>query len=396
MISERRLTLIASVMVIIGPLSLSLYTPAMPSLVRELHTDAAMIKLSLTVYLAGFALAQLLCGPLSDRLGRRLVVLLFSAVYVAGSLLVVASQSVEGLLIGRVVQGVGGCAGVALSRAMVRDCFTGQVAARIMVTIAMFLSIAPALGPIIGSFLLRFSGWHAIFLVMAAYGVLLMALMAATPETNRTPDPQAFDLLRMLANYRLLLGEPVYLRNVAVSALAVGGLYTFHSVTPFVYVDAIGLTPESFALVMLTSAFAFFAGSFVTNRLLRRHEARALVLGGILLTLLGGLGLVAGLQLLPPSVPGVALPVMCWAFGAAMLLPGATVDALAPFPQAAGAASAMMGFLQMAAGVMGTALASAFASSVDALAAVPFAMALLSLVLFALVRPRAARVRAAE
>lgn len=396
MIGERRLTLIASVMVIIGPLSLSLYTPAMPSLVRELHTDPGMIKLSLTVYLVGFAVAQLLCGPLSDRSGRRVVVTAFSAIYVLGSLIVVAAHSVEGLIVGRIVQGIGACAGVAISRAMVRDCFTGQTSARIMATIAMFLSIAPALGPLIGSLLLRFSGWHAIFLAMGAYGLVLIVLMTGVPETNRQRDPAAFDLMRMLANYRLLLVQPVYLRNVAVMALAVGGLYTFHSVTPFVYVEVIGLSPESYALVMVTSAFAFFAGSLLTNRLLRRLEARELILAGLVLTLLGGAGLVVGLELVEPTVPGVALPVMCWAFGSAMLLPGATVEALAPFPQAAGAASAMMGFLQMAAGVLGTALASAFAASVDALAVVPLGMALASLGIYVLVRRDPEQVAAAD
>lgn len=396
MISERRLTLIASVMVVIGPLSLSLYTPAMPSLARELQTDASMIKLSMTVYLAGFALAQLLCGPLSDRIGRRPVVALFSLVYVLGSLLVVASSSVEGLLIGRVVQGVGACAGAALSRAMVRDCFTGQVSARIMATIAMFLSVAPAMGPLVGSFLLGFSGWHAIFLAMAAYGLVLVVLMATIPETNRLPDANAFDVARMLGNYRRLLAEPVYLRNVGFSALVLGGLYTFHSITPFVYVDVIGLAPQTFALVMITGAFAFFAGSFVTSRLLRRREARELVLHGLLLVVLGGAGLLLGVKILAPSVPGVALPVMCWAFGAAMVMPGATVDALAPFPQAAGAAAAMMGFLQMGAGVMGSALGSLFPSSVDGLAAVPLGMALAALAVFVLLRPRAVPARAAE
>src|SRR5690606_7126729 len=187
--SERKTAVVGAILVALGPVSLALYTPAMPELVSVFKTDIATVKLTLTIYFAGFTLAQLLCGPLSDALGRRSVTLGFTVLYLVGSVVAMVSTSVDTMLTGRLLQGVGASAGVAISRAIVRDQFTGQVSARIMNMIGLMLAVAPAFSPMIGGLVLETLGWRAIFIIMVLYGVAvgLLALFFMH-ETNLNRD----------------------------------------------------------------------------------------------------------------------------------------------------------------------------------------------------------------
>ncbi|HYD98486.1 MAG TPA: multidrug effflux MFS transporter [Alphaproteobacteria bacterium] len=395
-LSERAMSLLGALLVAIGPLSLALYTPAMPTVARALATDPAMVKLSLTVYLAGFAVAQLICGPLSDRYGRRPVILGFTGLYILGALACLAAPGIGGLLAGRLVQGIGACASVALSRAMVSDLFKGQTAARIMSTIGMILSVAPAVAPVIGAQLLLFASWRWLFAMMAGYGALLVLLvLLRVPETNHDRDPQALRPGRMAANYLTLLTDARYLRFVLLGALAIGGLFTFSAIVPFVLIDRVGFSPEGYSYLMGTSTGAYFLGAALTNRLLRRRPAAELVGWGAAAILASGLALGGGLALFGPSGWTVMAPVCVWTGGLALIMPGATMGALAPFRTMAGAASALMGALQMGSGVAGSALAAALTDSTLALAVVPGAMAVAGTLAYVALRPAAGGASAA-
>ncbi|MDX1731705.1 MAG: MFS transporter, partial [Aurantimonas coralicida] len=161
--SERRTSLIGGCLVAIGPISMALYTPAMPTLVAEFDTTESMIKLSLAVYFAGFALTQLVCGPMSDAFGRRVTTLGFMVLYLAGAILAMAAANVEMLIAARILQGVGASVGVATARAIVRDQFEGETSSRIMNTIGIILALGPAVSPTIGGLTLELAGWYAIF-----------------------------------------------------------------------------------------------------------------------------------------------------------------------------------------------------------------------------------------
>ncbi len=188
--SEGRLAVIGGLLVALGPISLSLYTPAMPELVHVFSTDVATIKLTLTSYFAGFALSQLVCGPLSDAFGRRRIALAFTFIYLVGSVIAAGAPSVEWLLGARLVQGIGAAAGVSIARAMVRDLHTGDASIRIMNMIGVLLAIGPAASPTIGGIALDLFGWQSIFAFMVGYGAILtLVLLTLTPETNRNPDP---------------------------------------------------------------------------------------------------------------------------------------------------------------------------------------------------------------
>ncbi|WP_075217252.1 multidrug effflux MFS transporter [Mongoliimonas terrestris] len=379
-LSERATSAFGAMLVAIGPISMALYTPAMPTLVTAFGTTMAMVKATLTAYFAGFALAQLVCGPLSDGYGRKPVVLGFLALYVAASLVALVAPTAEWLIAARFVQGVGAAAGVAISRAIVRDSFTGQQSARIMNTIGIWLAVGPALSPTIGGILLQVFDWHAIFVSMVVYGVVLLAVVAVgLPETNRTPDPARARPAGLVSAYRMLLADRRFLRPSLVVGLTIGGLYALGTMLPFVIIERVGLSPTAFGLGMLMQSGSFIAGGIVTRRLLKRMDAGRLVIPGLVLCATGGVMLFASLSLLPPSFLGIMGPVGVFAFALALFMPAMTTEGLAPFPQAAGAAAALMGFLQMGGGFAGSAIATLFADPVLALATIVPAMTVIGL-----------------
>ncbi|WP_246329231.1 multidrug effflux MFS transporter [Chthonobacter rhizosphaerae] len=381
-LSERATSAFGAMLVAIGPISMALYTPAMPTLVAAFGTSMGAVKATLTAYFAGFALAQLVCGPLSDGYGRRRVVIGFLALYVAASLLALLAPTVEWLLAARFVQGVGAAAGVAISRAIVRDSFTGQQSARIMNTIGIWLAVGPALSPTIGGILLQLFGWQAIFASMVVYGAALLAVVALLmPETNRAPDPARARPAGLLAAYRTLLADRRFLRPSLVVGLTIGGLYALGTMLPFVLIDRVGLSPTAFGLGMMVQSVSFITGGIVTRRLLTRLDAGRLVMPGLALCALGGVMLFASLTLLEPTFLGIMGPVGVFAFALALFMPAMTTDGLAPFPHMAGAAAALMGFLQMGGGFAGSAVAATFADPVTALATVVPTMTVVGLAL---------------
>ncbi|WP_431862617.1 multidrug effflux MFS transporter [Azospirillum sp.] len=357
--SEMRTAIMGALIVTLGPLSLALYTPAMPMLVEAFHTTASAVKLTLSVYFFGFAFSQLACGPLSDAYGRRPVALGFFAVYAVGSVLAALAWSIDVLLVGRFLQGVGAAAGIAISRAMVRDQFTGQNSARILNLIGLFLAVAPAVAPTLGGLILGTLGWQAIFYGMTVYGIAVLLLYAGTvAETNLTRNPENVRPSRVLRNYQTLLTDAVFMRAGLVLGLTLGGIYTLAALLPFVMIETVGLTPTQFGMAMLLQTGSYTTGAAITGRLLRTVDAKRLIPVGLAFVLAGAAGFGIGLRVLPPSLATVMAPTALWAFGISLVLPGTTAGALAGFPAIAGAASALTGFLQIGGGLAGSAAAA--------------------------------------
>ncbi|MFD2678976.1 multidrug effflux MFS transporter [Camelimonas lactis] len=357
--SEMRTAVIGALVVMLGPISMSLYTPAMPAMVHAFDTTPAAIKLTLTVYFIGFALAQLVCGPMSDAYGRRPVGIGFFTIYLAGSVIAAAAPSLSWLLAGRILQGIGAAAGISMSRAMVRDQYSGQQAARILNLIGVMLAIGPAVSPTLGGVILSTIGWQAIFFVMVLYGSVAIWLIAfVAPETNRNRDRALARPSAVLASYRTLFANRTFVATSLLIAMSPGGLYTLAAILPFVMIEKVGLTPTQFGMGMLAQTGSFMTGAALAGVLLRRTDATRLVPVGLALVALSGLGFCIGLRIWPPSFISVMAPTALWAFGNAFIMPGATTAALAPFPRIAGAASAVTGFMQIGGGLAGTAVAA--------------------------------------
>lgn len=373
-----RMTIVGALLIAVGPLSMSLYTPAMTLLITALHTTEHAVRATITVYLFGFALAQLICGPLSDRFGRRPILLVCLSLYVIGSIACAGAGSVGALIVGRLVQGIGACGGVALSRVMVVDRFAGGGAARIISLMSLILSIAPAAAPVIGGTLITVTSWRVLFMILAVYGAVLLALVWRFPETNDRRDAGATKLRSVAVNYGMLITSPAFIGQVVLTSLAVGGFYASQTLLPFVLMGKIGLSSPIFGAVTASLMVSYLLGSLATNRLLRFFSTGRLVLAGALMVLAAAIALALVLRLVGLGVLEIVLPMCLWMVGFAFIMPGVTTSALALFPRNAGSASALMGALQMGMGFVGAALCSLFADSAQAFATVPPAMGVLA------------------
>ena len=359
--SGRRTAIIGGLMVATGPLSLTLYAPALPSIVSDLGTTDAGGKLTLTVYFAAFALAQLLCGPLSDRYGRRATGTAFFAIYVLGSLVCTLAPTLEVLLLGRILQGFGVSAGVALSRAMVRDLFVGREAIGILTLINLVLTVAPAIAPTLGSAILLVGSWHLMFVVMAAFGLAIIALLGFSSRETLPPERRVpLKPATIIGNYLKLLSAPAFLLPAGTLAAAFGGFYASAALLPFVLIGQIGLTPFQFAMAMLIQTGSFITGNLIVARASRHIDGWQLVVLGLGLIAAAGLGYAIGPRLWPGEVLGVMIPVSFWMLALACLSPSATAAAMSGFGEIAGSAGALTGFFQMGGGFLASLAATLF------------------------------------
>lgn len=374
--SERRVSLIGAMLVAVGPVSMALFTPAMPELVRAFGTTEAAVKMTLSLYFAGFAFAQLVCGPLSDGFGRKPVTVAFMAVYLVASLIALAAPTIEVLIAARFLQGVGAAVGVAISRAIVRDLFTNERSARIMNLIGLILGVGPAFAPTLGGVTMQLFGWQMIFVMMMVFGLVILVVTQFAMRETVQRDPSRIRPRALARSYRQLLGSGYFMTASMALSGAVGALYTQATVLPFILMNRLGLSPTEFGMGMLMQSGMFFLGSLVVRQLIPRHGAFRIVPVGIGFILLGSLATATLLRLMEPAFLSVMGPVAVYTFGIAFVMPAMSTASLAPFPHMAGAAASMSGFLQMGSGLAGGALAMLFGDPVLAMAVLVPAMGL--------------------
>lgn len=354
---DRALTILATALVALGSVSTSLYIPSMPAIAAELDADIATVQRSFTVFMVGFASAQLIFGPLSDRFGRRPVLAAGLLIYIAACLACSLSATIDMFLLARFVQGLGACAGPVIGRAVIRDSFAREDAARAFAFIGMALSLSPALGPFIGGFLEIWFGWESAFLFQLAYGALMLWLAwARMKETLPEMDPMATNPVRLVRNYAGLLRHRHYVGNLAPGVAGFAGLFAYVSTSPFLFIDRLGLSPEVYGMLSVFSVSGFAFGSWLAGRLQGRMADGFVIRLGLAAQGLGAV-LMGGLSV-ELTLPHVLGPMMLFVFGFGLLMPASSAQALHPFPRIAGSASAMMGFLQIAGGAAGSFLLS--------------------------------------
>jgi MFS transporter, DHA1 family, multidrug resistance protein len=356
--TERQTSMIGAFLAVLGPMSMSLYTPAMPTIAHAFATTDAAVKLTLTLYFAGFAVSQLIAGPASDAMGRRKSTAAFMLIYLAGSIMAVLAPSIEWLMAARLIQGVGASIGTTVSRAIVRDQFAGEQSSRIMNTIGIMFSIGPGLAPTVGGVILAVSTWQAIFFVMVGFGLTAIGVSLLGMKETTIPDPSKARPGPLLASYGKLLGSAPVMSASLTIGFAAGALYMLATVLPFVLIDEAGLTPQQFGVGMLAQTGSYFVGSLVFRFWLRYWPASKLVVPGLGFVLFGSLLAYLLLQFLQISYLSVMVPVGFYAFGIAFIMPHMTTAAMMPFPRIAGTAAAMMGCVQMGSGFVGGMIAA--------------------------------------
>lgn len=379
LMSERRVGLIGALLVAVGPVSMALFTPAMPELVQAFGTTEAAVKMTLSLYFAGFAFAQLFCGPLSDGFGRKPITLVFMGIYLLASVLALLAPTIEALIAARFLQGVGSAVGVAIARAIVRDLFTSERSARIMNLIGLILGIGPAFAPTLGGITMELFGWHAIFVLMIIFGIVIVtAAQLWLVETVRR-DLSRIRPRELVRSYRTLFGDGYFMSSSLVLAGAIGALYTQATVLPFILMSRVGLTPTEYGFGMLMQSGMFFAGSLVVRSLMGRFGAYRLVPVGLACIAMGSIGMAVLLRVVEPTFLTVMGPVAFYAFGIAFVMPAMSTASLAPYPLIAGAAASLSGFLQMGGGLAGGLLIALFANPVTAMATVIPLMGLMAI-----------------
>lgn len=365
------LGVLLTTLVALGPLSTDLYLPSLPTLARVFATDAARVQLTLSVFLAGFAVAQLAYGALSDRFGRRPLVLGGLAIYFLASLACVFATSVEQLIGARFVQAIGACAGPVLGRAIIRDAWGPLEAARALSYVSGAMALAPLIGPALGGLLTVAFGWQSNFVILAVFaGLQGLAVWHWLGETNRLPDPLATRLGNMFGNFRSLLGDRNYLGSLLGLAFSYSALFAFISGSSFVLIGRFALSPAAYGLCFSFAVAGYITGTQLAGRLVRRCGIGRLMVGG------GWLGAAAGAALLAlelagvRTLPAVLGPMFFVSASVGLVMPMASALALAPYPNMAGAASSLMGFSQMGiAALVGVGVGHGVAASSSVLAA---------------------------
>lgn len=380
--SPRRVTMVCAAMVALGPLAMALYTPAMPSIGADLGASGPAVKMTLTAYFAGFALAQLAAGPLSDALGRRATLFWFTTLFALATIWAIMAPDIEHLIAARAVQGIGASVGVAVSRAVVRDLYVGEASSRIMNAIGMTLAVGPAIAPTIGGLTLEVLPWPAVFALMLIYALALIALVHLRLEETVTRDMSRFRPRRLARNYGTLLGSRAFVSASLIMAGSAGTIYAQATLLPFVLIDQVGLSPAEFGMSMILQTGSFFLGGVTVRHLLRRHDARALAAPGLALLLLGAALLVPHALGSAPTLVNTMGPIGIYAFGIAFVMPFASTAAMAPFPHIAGAAAALMGFAQMGGGLVGGVIGAALGDPAVGLGVVAPVMALTATLAF--------------
>jgi DHA1 family bicyclomycin/chloramphenicol resistance-like MFS transporter len=354
------LPIMLGAMAAFGPLATDMYLPAFPAIAAGLPADPASVQVTLATFFAGTALGQLGYGPLSDRFGRRPALLLGLVVFTLASIGCALTRDVEMLIWLRFCQGLGGCAGMVMSRAIVRDVTEGAASVRLMSQLMLVMGLAPILAPSIGGALLAIADWRAIFWVLAAYSaVLAVVVQLALPETLEPERRRREGLAGILLTYARLLRNRHSLGHALAGALPTAGMFAYIAGSPFVFMQLFHVPPEQYALFFGLNAFGLITVGQVNARLARRlppERALAWVLAFMS---------VAGLALLAVAASGlggfgaiVAL-LFCYVACIGAVMPLATTLALAPQGRVAGSASAVIGTLQFGLGAVSGGLVGA-------------------------------------
>ena len=323
-----------------------MYLPAMPIMMRALDTDIGHMHLTLSAYLAGFAVFHLACGPLADRYGRKPVLATGTGLFVAACIGCAQSTSIPELLTFRFLQGVGACVGPTLARTVTRDLFGPRRAAKALSLIAMLMALGPAVAPLMGGFVLLVLPWPVIFLFLACYGALMILLLQVyLPES--LPAPQSLHPLSIARNYAQLLSEGHYLAVTIASGLVYAGLMAYLSSSSFVYIDMLGVPVQFFGFIFLSTVVGYMGGSALSARLTSHYDSRQMLWRGALLCWITSVTMWIGASLAPDSVLVLMLPMTLYAVGMGLVLPHAMALAMAPYGHIAGTASSMLGFIQM-------------------------------------------------
>lgn len=354
-----RIVLILGALTAIGPLSIDLYLPSFPSLANAYSVDPGKIQATLSVFFIGLAIGQAVYGPLADRFGRRRPLLIGIAIYVAASLLAPIAPTINSLIALRLVQALGGCAGMVISRAVVRDLFDEREAARVFSLLILVMGLAPILAPMIGGYILILAGWKAVFLVLGGFGLLgFVSAWSGLGETLQVNMRRKDNIGDIIRNFGRLLSNRRFLAPAVAAALIMAGMFGYVANSPFVFIDLYGVSPRQFGLLFGLNALGLVAASQINRVMLQRRNPSTILGWAIAANVTAALILVA----VAGSSHLVVFFIPLWLCIATIgfLAPNAVAIAMSASGQHAGSASALIGMMQFSAGALAGGLVGVF------------------------------------
>ena len=390
------LTVLLAALTAIGPLTTDMSLPSLPDIARLLGATTAQTQLTISSYLVGFAVGQILYGPLADRHGRKPVLMGAMALYCAASFACALSTSIEMLIAARAFQALGGAGGIVLARAIVRDLYSGARAGRELSLIGAVMALAPVFAPLIGGMLQTAFGWRSVFFTLVGGGLAGAAIVwPLLPETLSQRAAEPVSPATMFRSYRVVARNAAYLAYLGLATTSFAGLFAWISGSSFVLQYLYSLTPFEFGVAFAVGSVGYMAGTTLAARLVMRHGVDATLGFGAAAMAAGGIAMVLAVALGLASAAALVLPMALYLSGLGMVLPQAIAGAMTPFPERAGAASAFLGFVQQsAAALCGALVGMLLGATAWPLAAMIAAMGCATLVLW--IATRALRARAVK
>jgi MFS transporter, DHA1 family, multidrug resistance protein len=342
-------------------ISTDFYLPAMPSMARALSADSGSIEFTISGYLIGFSFGQLFWGAVSDRYGRRLPVAAGLVLFIIGSAGCALSGSIGTIIVWRVVQALGACAGVVLSRAMVRDLYRGPRAAQMLSTLIAIMAIAPLLGPILGAQIDAIAGWRPIFWTLVGVGLVTLVALFTIPETLPVARRQTAPLMGAFGRYATLLMNRKILGYAGAGGFFYGGMYAYIAGTPFAFITYHHVPAEFYGLLFGAGILGIIGTNILNTRLVPRYSMDSILVGGTSVAAVAGIVLATTAFTDWGGLWGLFVPLLLFVSVTGFIVPNSIAGAMVDFPDQAGAVSALVGALQYGTGIAGSGLVGAFA-----------------------------------
>ncbi|WP_427151580.1 multidrug effflux MFS transporter [Citrobacter portucalensis] len=349
--------LILSGLMAFTSLSTDIYLPAMPTMAEDLHGN---VELTITGFLIGFTIAQLIWGPISDHMGRRKPLFIGMVLFIIGSAGCALSTSITQIVFWRVFQALGACNGPMLARAMIRDLFARTRAAQMLSTLVLVMAIAPIAGPLIGGQIIRLSTWHSIFWLLVVIGALMFISLNWLPETLPEDKRVKASLAGAFRNYRSLLTNGRFMRYTLSLTFYYVGAYAFITGSPFVYISYYHVDPQHYGWLFALNIIGVMAMSVVNRRLVQRHALEQLLKYATMLAALAAVALALMVKLESGGIVAIIVSIFLLFSMNGIIAATSTAAALDAVPNIAGSASALIGALQYGSGIISSLLLAAF------------------------------------